>query len=106
MHRIEHCDVITITIHITLTGGRAGLQSGKEVKIQKRDHLKDMDHSISGRGAETVHRNKDGKRIDPKLEKLKKKEEEKKKAEQDEQFYEWGRGYEFSILCHFNNATV
>ena len=51
-----------------------------------------MDPSMLGKEADTVHRDKHGRRIDPKLEKLKKKEEEKKKAEQDEQFYEWGRG--------------
>ena len=78
-------------INISLPGGKAGLQSGKEVKVQKQS-LKDIDDSVLGKGAETVYRNKDGKKIDPKLENLKKKEEERKKAEQDEQFYEWGRG--------------
>lgn len=82
--------MISIIVNISLTGGRAGLQSGKDVKVQKQQ-LKDIDDSITGKGAETVYR-RDGKKIDPKLEKLKQKEEEKKKAEQDEQFYEWGRG--------------
>ena len=77
-------------VNILLIGGRAGLQSGKDIKVQK-EQLKDIDPSISGKGAETVYR-RDGKKIDQKLENLKKKEEEKKKAEQDEQFYEWGRG--------------
>ena len=88
--------MIAIMINILLTGGRAGLQSGKDVKVQKQQ-LKDIDDSITGKGAETVYRNKDGKKIDQKLENLKKKEEEKKKAEQDEQFYEWGRGYVFCV---------
>ena len=77
--------------NFSLPGGKAGLQSGKEVKVQKQS-LKDIDDSVLGKGAETVYRNKDGKKIDSKLENLKKKEEERKKAEQDEQFYEWGRG--------------
>ena len=40
---------------------------------------------------ETVYR-KDGKRIDPKLERLRKRKEEMKKMEEDEQFMQWGRG--------------
>jgi len=48
-----------------------------------------MDPSVLGKEADTVHRDKHGRRIDPKLEKLKK--EEKKKLNK-KQFYEWRRG--------------
>ena len=41
--------------------------------------------------SETVYR-KDGKRIDPKLERLRKRKEEMKKMEEDEQFMQWSRG--------------
>jgi len=81
------------------SGGRAGLQSSKVLRVENDEmrrrrerELREMDPSVLGKEADTVHRDKHGRRIDPKLEKLKKKEEEKKKAEQDEQFYEWGRG--------------
>ena len=40
----------------------------------------------------TVHRDKAGQRIDPKLERLKKREEERKKEEKELQNLKWGRG--------------
>ena len=51
-----------------------------------------MDPSDSGRGAETIYRDKEGRKINPKLERLKQKQEEKKKLEEEEKFMEWGRG--------------
>ena len=51
-----------------------------------------MDPSESGRGAETVYRDKEGRRINLKLERLKKMQEENKKMEEEEKFMEWGKG--------------
>ena len=56
---------------------------------QRKEELREMDPSVLGKEADTVHRDKHGRRIDPKLEKLKK--EEKKKLNK-KQFYEWRRG--------------
>ena len=40
---------------------------------------------------ETVYR-KDGVKLDPRLERIRKRKEEMKKMEEDEQFMQWGRG--------------
>ena len=59
---------------------------------RERDRFfREMDPEVSGKQAETVYR-KDGKQIDPKLERLRKRKEEMKKMEEDEQFMQWGRG--------------
>ena len=50
-----------LIIHISLTDGTAGVLSGKEVKVQKQE-LRDMDHSASGKGVESLYYNKDGKK--------------------------------------------
>ncbi len=39
-----------------------------------------------------VHRDKQGQRIDPKLEKLKQREEERKRQEKEVEQLKWGRG--------------
>ena len=51
-----------------------------------------MDRGMSGRGAETVFRDKEGRRIDPKLEKIKQKHAEEEIAKQAEKYKKWGRG--------------
>ena len=51
-----------------------------------------MSSSATGEGAETVHRDKEGRKRDLTVEKAKKKEEERKKLEEDEKFMEWGKG--------------
>ena len=51
-----------------------------------------MDASLSGRDAETVHRDKHGRKRDLKFEKLKQREKERKKMEDDAKFMEWGKG--------------
>ena len=60
---------------------------------EKQETLyRDLAPDVSGKGAETVYRDKEGKRIDPKLERLRKRQEEREKMENDAQFMEWGRG--------------
>ncbi len=51
-----------------------------------------MDGSVSGRGSGTIYRDKSGKKIDLKLEKIKKREMEEKKAIEDEKYLKWGKG--------------
>jgi pre-mRNA-splicing factor CWC26 len=48
--------------------------------------------SDSGLGQETVHRDKQGRRVDPKLERLRKRQEEKEKEAKLEAKMKWGRG--------------
>ncbi len=45
-----------------------------------------------GVNAETVHRDKAGKRMDPKLEKILRREREQKEAEELEKQAKWGKG--------------
>ena len=78
------------------SGDRAGLQSSKvlraendEMRWRRERELRELEPSMMGKEADTVHRDKHSRRIDPKLEKLKRMKEE---AEQDEQFYK-ERGY-------------
>ena len=51
-----------------------------------------MHANATGRGAETVHRDKSGRKRDFKVEEGKKKEDERKKEEENEKFMEWGKG--------------
>ncbi len=81
------------------SGARAGLQNAQLLKeenaiVRKRqeDFFKDLDPSVSGRHAETVYRDKQGKKVDPKLEKLKQREAERAKEEENEKFMTWGKG--------------
>ena len=82
------------------SGAKAGLQSAQILKeenamVRKRqeDFFRSLDPSLSGRHAETVYRDKKGKKVDPKLEKLKEREKEREMEEENERFMKWGRGY-------------
>ncbi len=86
------------------SGARAGLQNAQLLKeenatVRKRqeDFFKGLDPSVSGRNAETVYRDKQGKKVDPKLEKLKQREAERAKEEENEKFMTWGKGCVQSI---------
>ena len=80
------CACVTMcSCYTTLpSGGKAGLQSSKvlraendEIKWRRERELREMKLSMLGKEANAVHHDKHGRRIDPKLEKLKKKDEEK-----------------------------
>ncbi|XP_066916118.1 BUD13 homolog [Clytia hemisphaerica] len=79
---------------------KAGLQSASELRkenemrrLQEKEKFKKLDKETSGRGAETVHRDRSsGKKIDVKLEALKKRREEEQKFEEREKHAVWGRG--------------
>ena len=61
-------------------------------RIREDEMFSRLSSSATGKGVETVHRDKEGRKRDLKGEKAKKKEEEKKKLEEDEKFMEWGKG--------------
>ena len=81
------------------SGKKAGLQDAEVLRQEnaaarerEAEMFRRMDPSESGRGAETVYRDKEGKRVNLKLERLKKMQEENKKMEEEEKFMEWGKG--------------
>ncbi|XP_068696582.1 BUD13 homolog [Montipora foliosa] len=51
-----------------------------------------MDPSTSGKGSETVYRDKMGRKKDIKMDRIKRREEERKELEDSEKFMELGRG--------------
>ena len=82
-----------------LSGAKVGLQPAHGLKDEvraakeaKEKYYRNLDASLSGRNAETVYRDKEGKRVNPKMEKILTREEERKKLEEDERFAQWGRG--------------
>lgn len=85
---------------VVSTGRKAGLQSGaelqKELELKRKaekQRFDNMESSVSGKGAETVVRDrKSGKKIDLKLEELKKRREEEEKLQDAEKYAVWGRG--------------
>lgn len=81
------------------SGAKSGLQSAEELKREnalsrqrQEDFYKSLDPALSGRHAETVRRDKRGRKIDPKLEKIQQREKERQATEEKEKFMEWGRG--------------
>ncbi len=87
------------------SGEKAGLQNARVLKEEnavnrqrKEDFFKGLDPSVSGKHAETVYRDKQGKKVDPKLEKLKQKEKKRATEEENEQFMTWGKGFVRSSL--------
>ncbi|PFX16225.1 BUD13-like [Stylophora pistillata] len=81
------------------SGQKAGLLRGSDLKqenVRKQQREAEMfatmDPSISGKGSETVYRDKMGSKNDMKLERIKRREEERREIEENEKFMEWGRG--------------
>ena len=83
-----------------LNTGKSGLRTGVELREEnqlKRKHeleaMKNLDANISGKGAQTVHRDrKSGQKINLKLEAIKKRKDEEEKLEHDEKYAKWGKG--------------
>ena len=82
-----------------LIGRKAGLLSASDLKkenerkrAQEAEMFSKMDPSISGKGSETVYRDKMGRKKDIKMERIKRREEERKEVEDNEKFMEWGKG--------------
>ncbi|CAM9426956.1 unnamed protein product [Ascophyllum nodosum] len=84
----------------TSSGYYAGLQSGKDFKVveqrlrQKQEaEMKAVDKDSSGQGAETVYRDKKGRKLDMLNEFMKQQEvKADKKAEEAKDQFAWGRG--------------
>ena len=81
------------------SGAVAGLSSVEDMRREsallrqrRAEELGGMDPTTSGRGAETVYRDKSGRRINSKLERLQQRELAKKQEEEMEVFMEWGTG--------------
>ncbi|XP_068755122.1 BUD13 homolog isoform X3 [Montipora capricornis] len=81
------------------SGRKAGLLSASDLKKENERKRKEeadmyskMDPSTSGKGSETVYRDKMGRKKDIKMDRIKRREEERKELEDSEKFMEWGRG--------------
>ena len=88
-----------LVIFSIMAGRKAGLLSASDLKREserKREREAEMfakmDPSISGKGSETVYRDRMGRKKDIKLDRIKRREEERKEMEDNEKFMEWGRG--------------
>ena len=60
--------------------------------MQEAEIFSKMDPSVSGKGSETVYRDKMGRKKDIKMDRIKRRKEERKEMEENEKFMEWGRG--------------
>ncbi|XP_022235517.1 BUD13 homolog isoform X2 [Limulus polyphemus] len=87
-------------LDLTLSGMKAGLQDAtclkdeiREFKKHEDEMMKMIGDKMSGKGAETIFRDRaTGKKRDLKEEKRKQRQEEQKKAEVEEKYMEWGKG--------------
>ena len=82
-----------------MSGRKAGLLTASDLKSENErkraeevEMYSKMDPSISGKGSETVYRDKMGRIKDIKMDKVKSREQERKEIEDDKKFMEWGRG--------------
>lgn len=82
-----------------MSGRKAGLLTASDLKRENErkrteevEMYSKMDPSISGKGSETVYRDKMGRVKDIKMDKVKSREQERKEIEDDKKFMEWGRG--------------
>jgi len=81
------------------TDSKAGLKTGAELRSEnelKRDReraaMNKLDSTLSGKDASTVHRDKSGRKVDLKLEAIRKRKAEEEKLEHEEQYATWGKG--------------
>ncbi|RKP11314.1 Pre-mRNA-splicing factor of RES complex-domain-containing protein [Piptocephalis cylindrospora] len=81
------------------SGAKAGLQTGREVaktlrerQEEQRRRFEQMDHRVSGRGAQTVHRDRRGRRVDEAEEQASEAEKRRKEDEAAMREMEWGKG--------------
>lgn len=92
-----------------ITEGRIGTKSGLQTaavlreenrltREKEKEVFEKMDGEMSGRGAETVFRDKQGRRIDPKLEKIKQRQAEEEQAREQEKYKKWGSGYVYIVM--------
>ncbi|XP_062511492.1 BUD13 homolog [Corticium candelabrum] len=67
-------------------------EENRLAKEREKEMFDKMDRGMSGRGADTVFRDKEGRRIDPKLEKIKQRQAEEEQARHEEKYKRWGKG--------------
>jgi pre-mRNA-splicing factor CWC26 len=80
-------------------GSKAGLQNAKEMKKdlelereRKKKEIEMMDHSISGKNAKTVYRDKSGRKVDLAVYKAELAESQRKEEAEIEAQMKWGKG--------------
>ena len=79
-----------------MSGLKAGLLTARENERKQTVEVEmysKMDRFISGKGSETVYRDKMERIKDIKMDKVKSREQERKEIEDIKKFMEWGRGY-------------
>lgn len=81
------------------SGHRVGLQTADQIRAEstrlrrERDReMRELDPTQSGRDAETVHRDKGGRKIDMVLMKAEEARRKKEEMEKQEKMMEWGKG--------------
>ncbi|KAG0221568.1 hypothetical protein BGX31_009736 [Mortierella sp. GBA43] len=81
------------------SGASVGLQSAASVRRdmdrkqrEQLDRMRSLDPVKSGRDAETVHRDAQGRKIDRVQEKIEKAEAARREIEKQERYMEWGKG--------------
>ncbi|KAJ2955771.1 hypothetical protein NQZ79_g8277 [Umbelopsis isabellina] len=81
------------------SGHRVGLQTADQIRAEstrlrrERDReMRELDPTLSGRDAETVHRDKGGRKIDMVLMKAEEARRKKEEMEKQEKMMEWGKG--------------
>ena len=85
---------------VVSTGKKSGLQSASELRVEnerrrlaEKEKFENLDKDISGRGADTIIRDrKSGKKVDIKLEAIKRRKKEEEHARETEKQAVWGRG--------------
>merc|ERR1711931_69172 len=82
-----------------LSTGKAGLKTGAELREENRhkrnrekDMLKGLNADVTGKDADTVRRDKSGRRINEKLENIKRRKDEEEKLKKEEKYAKWGKG--------------
>lgn len=81
------------------SGKGGGLKTGAELKREndlkrkrEKEIMENLHVDLSGKGAETIRRDKSGMKIDSKLETIKKRKQEEEELEHQEKYARWGKG--------------
>ena len=84
---------------VLTTSEKSGLKTSAELREEneikrrrERNSLKNLNTDVSGKDSKTVRRDKSGRRIDEKLESIKKRKAEEERLEKEEKYARWGKG--------------
>jgi pre-mRNA-splicing factor CWC26 len=82
------------------SGHRIGLQTADQIREESRRlrrqrdrEMRELDPTLSGRDAETVYRDKGGRKVDMVLKKAEEARRKKEEMEKEEKMMEWGKGF-------------